>query len=72
MLPKTGIYYLPDFKVTGFLKLIEKLEKHNANIQDYHTMSVLQTKNKLIVNIELKRQIRKMQRRKQLELTKIE
>lgn len=72
MLPKTGIYYLPDFRVTGFLRLIEDLTKQESTGFEYYRINMLTIKYKMIANIELKRQIRKMQRRKHLELQKIE
>jgi hypothetical protein len=39
MLPKTGIYYLPDFKVTGFLRMLEDRERRHMNAQEYYSIN---------------------------------
>lgn len=60
MLPKTGIYYLPDFRVIGFLNMMEERQKHHVNTLEYFSINQLQMKYKIVANLELKRQIRKM------------
>ena len=55
MLPKTGIYYLPDFKVTGILKLLEDLIKTGEQDMNYVLINSCNMKYKIIANIELKR-----------------
>jgi len=35
LLPKTGVYFLPDEKVLGFLKIMNALRVHGENTGDY-------------------------------------
>lgn len=60
MLPKTGVYFLPDFKVTGFIELLDNLILKFSKEQKYYLINDIRIKMKTISNIEMERQIRKM------------
>lgn len=72
MLPKTGVYFLPDFKVTGFIALLDDLIIKFTQRHKYYLISEVKMKLKAISNVEMKRQIRKMQFRKEQELERVE
>ena len=63
MLPKTGIYSLPDFKVTLFLRVLTEYHKKLEKEQRYLEAKQALIRFKKIAKIELKRNIRKMQDR---------
>ena len=72
MLPKTGIYSLPDYKVTAFLRILTDYHKKLESDQSYLQAKQARIKFKQLSKIELRRQIRKMQDRQGIELQKIE
>ena len=55
MLPKTGVFSLPDFRVTAFLKLLEDLAKDLTFEKNYMELQKVNTKFKAIARIELRR-----------------
>jgi hypothetical protein len=63
MLPKTGVYSLPDFKVIGFQRILQDYFKKLEQDQKYILAERAMGKFKEIGLIELNRQIRQMQRR---------
>ena len=63
MIPKTGIYSLPDYKVTAFLRILTDYHKKLESDQSYLQAKQARIKFKQLSKIELRRQIRKMQER---------
>ena len=72
MLPKTGVYSLPDFRVVAFLKCLEDYGKRMGDEKRYSDMTLTQRNHKLICEKELEKQTRRMEHRKTIELQKIE
>jgi len=72
MLPKTGIYALPDFKITGFLKILN--DYHDKLMTEHRYLEAKDSKGKFkeLCQIEFGRCVRKMQERQTMELEKIE
>jgi hypothetical protein len=68
MLPKTGIYSLPDYKTTAFLRTLTDYHKKLESDQSYLLAKQARIKFKQLSTIELRRQIRKMQERQAIEL----
>ena len=63
MLPKTGIYFLPDFKITGFLKILN--DYHDKLMTEHRYLEAKDSKHKFkeLCTIEFGRCVRKMQER---------
>ena len=73
MLPKTGIYSLPDFEVLTLQKAIDQYIKTNLEEeQKYLEAKDARLKFKQLSKDELRKQMRKMQRRQALELREVE
>jgi len=72
MLPKTGVYSLPDFKILAFLKILADYSKRLASEGNYKQAAGVDMKFKQISKIEFNRQIRKMENRQNTELLRIE
>ena len=68
MLPKTGVYSLPDFKVVAFLKILEDYGKKMGDEKRYPEMILAQKNHKLVCEKELEKQTRRMEHRKTMEL----
>jgi hypothetical protein len=59
MLPKSGIYSLPDFKVTAFMRILTDYHKQLEIEQKYLESKQARIKFKRLSKIELKKQMRK-------------
>ena len=62
-MPKTGIYSLPDYKVTAFMRILTDYHKKLEQDQKYLLAKQARIKFKQIAKIELRRQTRKMKDR---------
>lgn len=72
MLPKTGIYSLPDFKVAAFLRILTDYHRKLEAEERYMEARDAKIKFNELCKIELTRRIGKMQERQALELEKVE
>lgn len=72
LLPKTGVYLLPDFKVVSFLRMLDELSREAETNSEYQNLHQIQEKFKLIQSLELQKQTRVMQARKMEELISIQ
>ena len=72
MLPKEGVKSLPDYKVIAFLRVLQDYGRSQEKTDQYIESKRAKTKFKQIAKIELRRQLRTMQKRQTMELYKIE
>ena len=72
MLPKTGVYSLPDFKVISFLRVLTDYHKKLEAEERYLEAKDASRRFRKLTKIELNRKVRQMRNRQALELQKIE
>ena len=72
MLPKTGIYSLPDFRVLGYLRFLTDRQQELMAEQRYKESEQVAQKFKVVGKIEVQRQMKKMEHRQAEELRRIE
>lgn len=72
LLPKSGVYFLPDEKVIGFLKIMNALRKHAEERGDYNKAKIMKKKFEEFSKAESQRQEQNMRLAQEKELVNIE